>query len=358
MKKTPWTMNGIFKGDCAMFGKGGYSRNKISKYICSLLGLVVLLSLIPLYMSPSAAAQDSDKVFVEFDFKEVSKDIEVGPGDPCLVQFKGKARIKSFIPQGRQVLVSLSCDAKNVDTARPSLDGWSAVVTPPIIIFDPTILENEITVTVQCAQYEYMNAMADIIIGGRWQNNPGGSGKIKDFSLTAVAAQYSMIRLNSPHSFNTGYPGQQRQYTLEVTNEGNGVDWFDIRITNEDTLEDTDFVVLRETRITEKVQPGETANFTFDIIGPRTFTLFRSRISEVSIEVTSVSSENQGSPETMSYSVFYQEKGTYYDISLCMGAMAFISIMLLLPFYLYKHVVRKRRFRQEVIRSLEEEGLL
>ena len=357
-KKNPWIANGIFKGDRAMYGTGGLSSGHPSKFIYSLLGLAVLLSLILIYKSPSAAGQDSNKVFVEFDFDEVTKKINVGPGDPSLVQFKGKVRIKTFIPQGRQVLVNLTCEEEIIESAGPSIGDWVAVISPPTLVFDPTIQENEVTVTVRCTQYEYMNAMAKITIGGRWQNNPGNSGEIKEFTLTAVAAQYSMIRLNAPHSFITGFPGEERPYTLQVTNEGNGEDWFQVKIINEENLIDTGFVIVHKTRRTDAVQPGETVNFTFDVIGSRSMSLWRSRISEVALEVSSVNAEKHSSPEKMSYSVFYQEKGTYYDIEPCVVIMSLISILLLLPFYLYKHFVKKHRFRQEVIRSLKEEGLL
>ncbi len=350
-------MNGIFKGDNAMDGIGGSFGKRPYKYFYSFLGLIVLLSVIPIYNSPSAAGQELEKVYIEFDFDPAVQSIQVGPGDPCMVQFKGKARITTFIPQGRQVLVNLSYEIFNDDPTLPSI--WVAAISEPTIIFDPTVQENDVTVTVRCPPFEIKNVMYRIKLGGQWQINPGTSGYIDEpFTLTVVTAQYSMVRINSPHSFVTGYPGEQRQYTLQVKNDGNGEDWFEVKFMNQDSLVETGFALVYETKKTEKVQPGETVNFTFDIIGPRSTVLWRSRISEVSIEVSSLSAEKVGTHEKLSYSVFYQEKGTYYDVTFCVAFLSIISIMLFLPFYFYKYIVRKRRFRQEVIRSLEEEGLL
>jgi len=342
-----------------MNGPGGHSGNNPSKVFFSVLGLVILLSLIPFYRAPTAAGQPmDDTVDVVFDFEgEVVKKVPVGPGDPHMVQFKGKVSITNIIPQGRQILVNLSCETDYVETGGPTLSKWKTTVTPPYLVFDPSMPEHEITVTVLANQWEYKDAMYNIIIGGRWQKNPGSSGIIKPFVLTGIAAQYSIVRLNSPHSFITGFPGEKRQYTLEISNDGNGVDWFEVRFLNEDSLKDTGFAIIRESYRTQEVKPGESINYSFEIIGPRSPVLWRSRISEISIEVSSVSAEIRGF-ETMSFSIFYQEKGTYYDIEPCVIIMSIISMLLILPFYLYKHIVKRHRFKQEVIRSLEEEGLL
>jgi len=305
--------------------------------------MVVMVLLLPLFcFVPEGSAQEVMEEHFEFEFYDDRKadspvlmnfkEIEAGAGDPCLVVFEGKLKLITQIPQGRQVVVWLSSEmVHNPDTPKPTRP-WTHAVFPPVLYFDATTDECDVNVVVRCAQFEDKGVTQRIIIGGTYQNNPGLSGIIEDDEthiLEVTTAQFFRPRVTSPETFNTGYPGERRQFTLEIYNDGTGLDAFQIDFTNMDVLTRQDFVIEYNTLETEEVLPGETANFTFWVTSPEKTSVWKTGIHEISLEISSEGAGNLGEEEMVHYSVFYQEKGTYYDTELCMGAM--LVPLLLIP---------------------------
>ena len=204
--------------------------------------------------------------------------------------------------------------------------------------------EEDIRIDVLGYPFENKDVSYDIVLSGTWQANPGGSGVIDPFTLTSTSTQYFQIRVTSLDSFTTGYPGESRSFSLHVKNDGNGPDAFNIEIENQESLYRAGFAFIYHAKRTEMIGANQIANYTFEVIGPKTFVPWQTRITEVALVVSSEGAmKGAGISEIIKYSVFYQEKGTHYDIEPCLGAMLFIMIMLPISFFFIKRYRLKRR---------------
>ncbi len=333
----------------------------IKRFTFSILLIFILMLNYIVIETPEAAAQEIQSKYIEFEFQQRHWDIDVGPGDSKLLRLKGKVRFISPFPSGRQVVLNLKIKCTHDPDSEESLGGWRATVSPPIMSFNTGEQDvwRDITVTVIAYQFDNKGATYDVELGGNWRVNPGTTGDIEPYVLSVTANQYYMLRVSSINSFITGYPGERRTYTLDIMNQGNGLDSFEIDFLNLDSLEEAGFVIIAHKKETDDILPDQSANFTFDIIGPQKSTFYRTRVTEVALVVTSEGSgKNELFPEFMHSSVFYQERGTYYDIEPCLASMLIILILIPGLFYLYnirkgrKGIGKKRRM--ELNRSKEK----
>ena len=292
-----------------------------------------LVCIFPVGSGQGPSWEVTDEHF-EFIFDESSKEIKVGPGNPCMVTFRGTVRIITQIPQGRQVVVNLKAEMKHDPDSPTPKGSWDPAFAPSILYFDPTMLENAVSMTVLCHQFENKGVTFNINIGGTYQVNPGPSGVIESpHVLQVTAAQYFRSRVTSPETFNTGYPGERRQFTIEIKNDGTGLDSFQVEFENIGSLTKAGFVIEYNSLETEDILPEETANYTFWVTGPEKHSIWKSGIHDIDLVISSEGGGNTGRPDEMRYTVFYQEKGTYYDTELCLGVM--LLPLILLPIFCF-----------------------
>lgn len=328
--------------------KDNTRRIKIPYNIFFLIGLGFLL--FPIFSNftgsgiENVRGENLESTYVEFSFPTRQKEIDVGPGDPIMVQFKGKVRYISPkpLPMERQIILSLNVECVHDPTSPQPNGSWVASNSPVLLVFNARDDDwQDITVNVRATPFERMGVTHNIILGGTWMVNPGSSGNIEPYSLTVTASQFFMLRVSSKHTLITGYPGERRHYSIEIKNQGNGMDAFNIHFENIDSLETAGFAIISYEQKTGLLGPDESGFFSFDVIGPQSFVLWRTRVSEIAMTITSEGSEqNLMSVEKMASSVFYQERGTYYDIEPCLGTMLFVLVLVPLCFYIYK--VKKR----------------
>jgi len=341
----------LIPGGVIMSREGGTSGNRFPYIICMMFLVLILFQLLP-FASDNASAQNPQTQF-NFLFPESTLPIEVGPGDAQQVIFEGEIEMKHFIPQARQVLVSLNWEIRyDEDSVRPSIKGWTASVSPVQMFLDPLNKVFPIRVVVKSTLGENKDVHYTIILSGTWRSIPGGEGgTIGEFPLHVYTLQYYNIRIFSPHAFTTGFPGEARTYTLSIMNQGNGPDFYEIHFDDlEEHLEPTGWVIRAPSWKTETIAPSEMVNYTFEVHGPqkRWPELWKTRVSEIPLRVESGAARKSGFVDEMGrstdfrrYSVFYQEKGTRYDIEPCMFCMMAPVILLIL---INMVVVVSRRF--------------
>lgn len=332
-------------GDYAMRDKWESSSVRTYNYTFFLLFALVLLLVIASF--PIVAAQENEKSNFEFTFEEGNyQEMKVGPSHSKRVSFRGKIKYVTSIPQARQIAINLRVNPIHDPSSAPSKGAWLASVTPPVLYMNSLQEEEDIRIDVLGYPFENKDVSYDIVLSGTWQANPGGSGVIDPFTLTSTSTQYFQIRVTSLDSFTTGYPGERRSFSLHVKNDGNGPDAFNIEFDKpiQESLISIGFVFIYNTKRTEMIGANQIANYTFEVIGPKTFVPWQTRITEVALIVSSEGAmKGGGGSEIIKYSVFYQEKGTHYDIEPCLGAMLLIMIILPLSFFFIKRYRLKRR---------------
>ena len=341
----------LIPGDYAMYDKWESSSVRIYNYTFFLLFTLVLLLITASF--PIVAAQEAEKSYFEFEFDRNYDDMNVGPSDSKRVTFKGKIKYITQIPQARQVAIRLKANVIHDPTSTTSKGSWLASITPPILYMNSLQQEEDIRVQVLGYPFENKDVTYDIVLSGTWQANPGGSGVVDPFTLTSTSTQYFQIRVTSLDSFTTGYPGERRSFTLNVKNDGNGPDAFNIDFDKpiQESLISIGFVFIYNTKRTEMIGANQIANYTFEVIGPKKFVAWQTRITEVALIVSSDAATKSGGSEVIKYSVFFQEKGTHYDIEPCLGAMALIMIILPLTFFFSKRYLLRRRRKRTSIRK-------
>lgn len=317
-------------------------RRTISGFIFGSL-FISFLFVIPVNTIPSASAQENPQTQFNFHFPENSKEMEVGPGDPMQVVFDGTIELLHWIPQARQVVVSLRVDTVYDETfsERASRNTWIASVSPVIVFLDPANKVVPIHVVVKASYGENTDVHYRIVLSGTWQANPGDEGDVEPYELFSHTIQFYNIQVSASHAFTTGFPGETRLYTLTIMNQGNGEDYYEVSVEDEvwkKHLEPRGWIIEMPYETTELVLPDETVNFTFKVHGPldRWPDIWTTRVSSINLIIESAAAKDAGfydtdgrSQEFRRYAVYYQEKGTRYDLEPCLVIMMLPVVLIL-----------------------------
>ncbi len=188
--------------------------------LCSIIFQMLFLSVFILQSTSSASALPT----VAISLTEVSQTAHVGPGDTGEVSFNGMVSV-TLNPMTR-VVVSLAAE-----------DTWgSSVVSPETLLFTEDGTQGfVVNVTVPLGTSFTNSGM--VTVTARWTMYPGtigGSAEPVDGAQGRIEiAQYFQFSLNSKLLYLETAPGNEVEFELDITNEGNFFDTFSIEITND-----------------------------------------------------------------------------------------------------------------------------
>jgi len=154
------------------------------------------------------------------------REAEVGPGDTGIVNYTGNVSIQvlGHIEEVERIDVSL-----NVSTYG---SGWPCNISPSHISIDPRIQEKiPFEVTVYVPPGTPYTTSERVIVTALVEPFPEGEVNVSSFKGTVTVSQYHQfsVKVSEPYF---DLRGRRQSYIINISNEGNGHDTFEIEITN------------------------------------------------------------------------------------------------------------------------------
>jgi len=318
--------------------KSGPNPN-IRVFLLSLILLMLVITMIPKPV-PAQTRPIYGIVDVSFDNDEKYKQIEVGPGMPGVVHFKGEVILERHaLPRLYNVIVDLEAMFDQ------ETDIFLASVSPPIIFLGPNNTTAFFTLNVRALPLSTetgSNRDLKISVGGEWSTIPGFAGGPIGFDEHVLVGinQYYDIRIISPDVLVKIWPGYSTAtFEIQIRNFGNGVDTFRIEILNLLSLTAEGFafdVKTWEITIDEK----QWSSFNLTVEPPKdNFPMWKTKLTMIPIKITSKNSEynrEENPIRDRQYAVFVYEDGIYFSgIS--------IVVIALLVCIIYAMIWRRRK---------------
>jgi uncharacterized membrane protein len=148
-----------------------------------------------------------------------------------------------------------------VELTATSLQGWEAWVFPSSLDFGMEGGSEGFILTVRVPAGTGSDDVDVVTVGGTYQVSPGGELEyLPETDLEVRVEQYYGLSLDSSSPSPTLEPTEDANYTVDVTNEGNGLDSFSLDIANSDDLTKQDISVqLSSSSLV--VDDGDTQDF-------------------------------------------------------------------------------------------------
>lgn len=217
--------------------------------------LVVLILILGIVQIVPESADAQGRLSIQIIFDEGPNEADVRPGSDGKIIILG--RVLSDEP-ARDVRVEL---AASVD------QGWPCTVDPVEIIVPPRSeapFSIEITATIGASYY----TTGTLSVGGTVGYYPGSLVyTITPITGTLIVRQYSKFSISSSKPLIKTQPGAKETFEVEILNEGNAGEIYNIEIINFDKLDLDGFTAtlsLREIEVAEK----EDATFQLKVTVP------------------------------------------------------------------------------------------
>jgi hypothetical protein len=204
------------------------------KHINNIILILVVSSLLLIIFLPNAPGQTTENITspiipnVYIELLEQNKTANVAPGDTGVVTFSGKVTV-DMNPVTR-VVVSLMAE-----------DTWGSAVVEPSTLLFASNGEQPFSVSVRAPKEASCNTVGEVRVTGRWRMYPGTLGGPCEPNEGVVGiiniAQYCRFSTSTDSSNIEITAGSDAKFTLNIHNEGNGLDSFNIEICNIEELE-------------------------------------------------------------------------------------------------------------------------
>jgi hypothetical protein len=249
------------------------------------------------------------------------------------VEFHGNVTVEK--PEGvERVTISLSAECEN---------GWETVISPQTMVFINPDSQRFLLVVVvpegthvMTVQFQ-VNGHASSLI---WEEDQSIIGRVK-------VGQYFKMRIEAQSPLNEPEPGGSAMGKLMVTNDGNGVDTFQVTVVNP-PKEVTDWS-FSEDALT--VPPGLYGEFSYTLyiiedLDPG----FDGLMLTVIFKVVSIGAKSNDIPYEKTYPVFIYYKGLESELReewpTYVGYGVAIVILIALPVMLIRWKRRRRYLRE------------
>jgi hypothetical protein len=231
------------------------------------------------------------------------QEAEVKPGEHGTVIFTGVVNCE-MVAGGtfQKVIVSLQASSDQ---------GWTPVVNPPQITFNPNSDSNlpfSVTVTVPAETSFYTTDT--IRVSGRGVAYPGATQDIIDeVTATIKVAQFYKFSLECSKAYQEVGPSERLAFDLRVKNHGNARDTFNIKISNLKELTKDGWTVTLSTDVIE-INEKDEGVVQIPVGTPIKFNLWLNEIETVLVEVKSEQEEkNEGFTVPREYPLSVRQRG-------------------------------------------------
>jgi hypothetical protein len=205
--------------------------------------------------------------------------------------------------------------------------GWPVVLSPQTIPFiNPRTERFQVTVIVPPATSSLITG--NVIVTGS-AKAPGLAPIVASASAVVTVAQYFKLRIEAEAPLREVKPGEITFNVVNVYNDGNGQDTFELEIeNNKDLVKKQWTVLLGSTDIS--IQQDEYMPVKITAQTPQKWTIYKKQIETITIKVTSAEGRAKNLLYTKTYPIFIYMKGTYipgFDPFLVVIAFAFIAVV-------------------------------
>ena len=205
--------------------------------------------------------------------------------------------------------------------------GWPVVLSPTTIPFiNPRTERFSVTVIVPPAQSSLITG--SVIITGS-AKAPGLAPIVASASAVVTVAQYFKLRIEAESPLREVKPGEITFNVVNVYNDGNGQDTFELEIeNNKDLVKKQWTVLLGSTDIS--IMQAEYMPVKITAQTPQKWTIYKKQIETITIKVTSAEGKAKNLLYTKTYPIFIYMKGTYipgFDPFMVVIAFAFVAVV-------------------------------
>lgn len=205
--------------------------------------------------------------------------------------------------------------------------GWPVVLSPQTMPFiNPTTQRFQVTVIVPPATSSLLTG--NVIVTGS-AKAPGLSPIVAAASAVVTVSQYFKLRIEAESPLRQVKPGELTYNVVNVYNDGNGQDTFELEIENNKDLVKKQFtVLLGSTDIT--VQQDEYQPVRVTVQTPQKWTLYKKEMNTFILKVTSSEARAKNLLYVKTYPLYIYMKGYYipgFDPFMAILAIAFIAVI-------------------------------
>jgi len=205
--------------------------------------------------------------------------------------------------------------------------GWPVVLSPQTIPFiNPGTVKFQVTVIVPPATSSLL--VGNVIVNGQ-AKAPLISPVVAAASAVVTVSQYFKLRIEAEQPLRQVKPGELTYNVVNVYNDGNGQDTFELEIENNENLVKKQFtVLLGSTDIT--VQPMEYQPVRITVQTPQDWTIWTKEMNTLSLKVSSSEARSKNELYSKAYPLFIYMKGYYipgFDPFMVVLAFAFIAVI-------------------------------
>jgi hypothetical protein len=205
--------------------------------------------------------------------------------------------------------------------------GWPVVLSPQTIPYiNPGTQRFQVTVIVPPSTSSLLTG--NVIISGQ-AKAPGLSPVTAAASAVVTVSQYFKLRIEAESPLRQVKPGELTYNVVNVYNDGNGQDTFELEIENNEDLVKKQFtVLLGSTDIT--VQQDEYQPVRVTVQTPQQWTLYKKEMNTFIMKVTSSEARAKNVLYSKTYPLYIYMKGYYipgFDLFLAVLAIAFIAVI-------------------------------
>jgi hypothetical protein len=232
------------------------------------------------------------------------------------VMFGGNATVEKFSGNVERVTVTLSASCI-----------WPAIVSPSTMVFTQSGRSQPFYVTVVVPPKTSSLEVGTLIVSGT-AKAPGMPVVTATANAVVTVAQYFKLSIGADTPLREVKPGDITYNTINIYNEGNGLDSFEIEISNQKDLLKKEFNVIIE-RTSIDIKQDEYSQVKITIQTPQGFDLWARDLILVSVKVHSAEARNVNILYSQDYSLSIFMRGFHlpgFDPFLVVVAMAFMVV--------------------------------
>jgi hypothetical protein len=214
------------------------------------------------------------------------------------VMFGGNATVEKLSGSVERVTVTLAASCI-----------WPAIISPSTMVFTASNRPQAFFVTVVVPPKTSSQEVGTLIVSGT-AKAPGLSIVTASANAVITVGQFYKLSIGSDTPLREVGPGDITYNTINIYNEGNGLDSFELEVSNSKELIKKDFNVIIE-RTSIDVKQDEYAQIKITIQTPQKWHIYIKEIHIITVKVTSAEARNQQILYSQQFSLSIFMKGMH-----------------------------------------------
>lgn len=321
-----------------------YAKKKINfnyKILRLLVILVIMLNIF-IFLPENTEAQQRIHVLVTFDASIKSANVKPGENLPVVFFCNVSVAKKYFATRLQMVEVGLVVEFPG--------EGWSATFSTPNIILSQGQNIQKIELIVLPPMQEKHLTMKQINVTGKWWLRPSAGefptafGDIEPGQVSVVVSQFYRFTLYEEPPLKLVWPGDTVEFDLVIYNQGNGLDAFDLTVSNDDALIKAGYAVeLNRTSIDVPSKSEGKIQVTVHGVKP-IFAPWKIANTAINIKVESQNAKRHNQNITREATFYYYENGPYVSEPFW---FLIIVLIIIIVFFFYRYNKKTKKWLEE-----------